>query len=110
MSAILYFLARKLLPPETEAVEGGSEAIKKALAELGPTTGKEKRLIGISLLLLLFWSTGGKLHSIDTTSVTLAGLAVALHRCNELERGRKTCAVGHVAYVWYWYQPGVHAA
>ncbi|MFR4486696.1 MAG: anion permease, partial [Escherichia coli] len=62
MSAILYFLARKLLPPETEAVEGGSEAIKKALAELGPTTGKEKRLIGISLLLLLFWSTGGKLH------------------------------------------------
>lgn len=56
MSVILYFLARKLLPPETEAVEGGSEAIKKALAELGPTTGKEKRLIGISLLLLLFWS------------------------------------------------------
>lgn len=78
MSAILYFLARKLLPPETEAVEGGSEAIKKALAELGPTTGKEKRLIGISLLLLLFWSTGGKLHSIDTTSVTLAGLAIML--------------------------------
>ncbi|VFS33017.1 membrane-bound protein [Escherichia coli] len=29
MSVILYFLARKLLPPETEAVEGGSEAIKK---------------------------------------------------------------------------------
>ncbi|HGE3470106.1 TPA: DASS family sodium-coupled anion symporter [Escherichia coli] len=78
MSVILYFLARKLLPPETEAVEGGSEAIKKALAELGPTTGKEKRLIGISLLLLLFWSTGGKLHSIDTTSVTLAGLAIML--------------------------------
>lgn len=78
MSVILYFLARKLLPPETEAVEGGSDAIKKALAELGPTTGKEKRLIGISLLLLLFWSTGGKLHSIDTTSVTLAGLAIML--------------------------------
>lgn len=78
MSVSLYFLARKLLPPETEAVEGGSEAIKKALAELGPTTGKEKRLIGISLLLLLFWSTGGKLHSIDTTSVTLAGLAIML--------------------------------
>ncbi|WP_082683153.1 DASS family sodium-coupled anion symporter [Entomohabitans teleogrylli] len=78
MSVILYFLARKLLPPETETVEGGTDAIKKSLADLGPTTAKEKRLIVISLLLLFFWATGGKLHSIDTTSVTLAGLAIML--------------------------------
>lgn len=78
MSVILYFLVRKLLPPETETVEGGIDAIKKSLADLGPATGKEKRLIVISLLLLVFWSTGGKLHSIDTTSVTLVGLAIML--------------------------------
>ncbi|CDL50698.1 Citrate Succinate antiporter (TC 2.A.47.3.2) [Escherichia coli ISC41] len=64
-------------------------------------------------MLLLFWSTGGKLHSIDTTSVTLAGLAIMLlpgigvMSWKEVE---KTCAVGHVADVWYWYQPGVHVA
>ncbi|MEC5320670.1 DASS family sodium-coupled anion symporter [Brenneria populi subsp. brevivirga] len=78
MSVVLFFLVRKMMPPETEAVEGGVEAIKQSLIDLGPTTAKEKRLIAISILLLLFWATGGKLHNIDTTSVTLAGLAIML--------------------------------
>ncbi len=55
----------------------GSEAIKKALAELGPTTGK-KTFDRYFAIVTALWSTGGKLHSIDTTSVTLAGLAIML--------------------------------
>lgn len=78
MSVVLYFVTRKVMPPEVENIEGGSEAIKKSLSELGPMTGKEKRLIGISLMLLSVWATGGKLHSVDTTSATLIGLALML--------------------------------
>lgn len=78
MSVVLFFLVRKMMPPETEAIEGGTDAIKKSLAELGPAKSAEKRLIAISVLLLLFWATEGKLHNIDTTSVTLAGLAIML--------------------------------
>lgn len=52
MSVVLYFVVRKRLPPETEIIAGGSEAINKALQDLGSATGKEKRLIVISLLML----------------------------------------------------------
>src|SRR5262245_12449330 len=36
MSIALYFVMLKMLPPETEEVAGGKEAIAKALADLGP--------------------------------------------------------------------------
>ena len=78
MSGSSISLARKIVAAQKRKLLKGAKAIKKHSHELGPTTGKEKRLIGISLLLLLFCSTGGKLHGIDTTSVTLAGLAIML--------------------------------
>lgn len=78
MSFALYFLARWLFPPETERIEGGREAMKQALATLGPMTGKEWRVLLISLALLGFWSTEKTLHPYDTASTTLVGLAIML--------------------------------
>jgi len=78
MSAILIFLVLKMMPPETDAIAGGKEAVERSLRELGPMTGAQKRLLGVSIALLLFWSTEGKLHPFDTTSVTYVGLVLLL--------------------------------
>ena len=78
MSVILVFLVLKLLPPETDSVEGGKEAVEQSLRELGPMTGPQKRLMIVSILLLLCWATEGKLHRFDTTSTTYFGLVLLM--------------------------------
>jgi anion transporter len=78
MSIVLYFLVRWLLPPESEAIAGGKEAVQRELAALGPMTGPQKRLAAVSVGLLLFWATEGKLHDIDTASITYVGLVVLM--------------------------------
>lgn len=57
MSIALYFIMIKVMPPEINAIEGGRELIKEELHKLGPVSAREWRLIVISLLLLVFWST-----------------------------------------------------
>jgi sodium-dependent dicarboxylate transporter 2/3/5 len=76
MSAVLYFTVVKLLPPETDRIEGGKDSVKKALADLGPMSGPEKRILAISAALLGFWVSEGKLHSFDTSTTTIVGLAL----------------------------------
>jgi di/tricarboxylate transporter len=71
MSIILYFLCMKMLPPETKEVAGGDEAVKKSMAELGPMKATEKKLVIISVVLLLFWVTEGILHKVPTTLIYL---------------------------------------
>ena len=78
MSAVLLFVVLKMLPPESDSIPGGKEAVEKSLAELGPMTGPQKRLMGVSIALLLAWATEGKLHNFDTTSTTYAGLVFLL--------------------------------
>ena len=78
MSGVLLFVVLKLLPPESDSISGGKEAVEKSLAELGPMTGPQKRLMAVSVALLLAWATEGKLHSFDTTSTTYAGLVFLL--------------------------------
>lgn len=78
MSAVLYWVILRVMPPETDRIEGGKEAVCKALAELGPMTFDEHKLLITVLTLLGFWATEGKLHSFDTASTTLVGLAVLL--------------------------------
>ena len=78
MSIVLYFLVRWLLPPESEAIAGGKEAVQRDLEALGPMTGPQKRLAAVSVGLLLFWATEGKLHDIDTASITYVGLVVLM--------------------------------
>lgn len=76
MSIVLFILVRRLMPPEKENIEGGKEAVRKALTDMGPMTAAEWRVLIIIALLIGFWVTEKQLHSIDTTTVTIVGLAV----------------------------------
>lgn len=78
MSIVLFFIMTKLIQPETANIENSQHMIQEQLKELGPLTKKEKKVIIVSLLLLVFWSTEGVLHPFDTTTVTLAAIAILL--------------------------------
>lgn len=78
MSIVLYFVMLKVIPPEQDAIEDGTELVKQQLGELGPVKPTEWRLIIISLLLLVSWSTEKVLHPIDSSSITLIALAIML--------------------------------
>ncbi len=63
---------------EINTIEGGKDLIKEELHKLGPVSPREWRLIVISMLLLLFWSTEKVLHPIDSASITIIALGVML--------------------------------
>jgi anion transporter len=76
MSIALYVVMIRMMPPETREVEGGQAAIARELAAMGVMTGAEKRLLAISLVLLCFWATEQALHVYDTSSTTIAAVAI----------------------------------
>jgi anion transporter len=76
MSIVLYFVMTRMMPPEVKEVPGGRDAIRKSLAELGAMKASEKKLLAISLTLLAFWATEGVLHRFDTSSTTIAAVAL----------------------------------
>ena len=76
MSVILYFICIKVLPPETKEVAGGDATVRKSMEELGPMKGTEKKLVVISIVLLLFWVTEGILHKIPTTLSTCVAVTL----------------------------------
>ena len=76
MSIALYFVMTRMMPPEVKEIPGGREAIRKSLADLGPMKASEKKLLAISLTLLAFWATEGVLHKFDTSSTTVAAVAL----------------------------------
>ena len=78
MSVLLYFIMRRAITPESERIEGGQEVVRKELSQLGPMTGAEKRLIAISALLLLLWSTEGVLHTLGSAAVTVIAVTLLL--------------------------------
>jgi sodium-dependent dicarboxylate transporter 2/3/5 len=76
MSVALYFVMTRMMRPEVDAIPGGREAIRRSLAELGPMKASEKKLLALSLTLLGFWATEGLLHRFDTSSTTVAAVAL----------------------------------
>ncbi|ASM37796.1 DASS family sodium/dicarboxylate symporter [Campylobacter sputorum bv. paraureolyticus LMG 11764] len=76
MSVVLYFIMIKILPPEIDEIPGGGATIKKMQDEMGPVTLNEKKLMIISCILLFFWASEKSLHPFDTSSVTIAGIAI----------------------------------
>jgi len=76
MSIALYFVMMLMMPPGIREVPGGRDAIRKALADLGPMKASEKKLLAISLTLLGLWATEGVLHRFDTSSTTVAAVAL----------------------------------
>lgn len=78
MSVVLYFVMLKVIPPEVEEIPNGREMIREQLAKLGPITPRETRLLTVSLTLLFLWATEGLLHPLDSTTTTLAAVAILL--------------------------------
>lgn len=78
MSVALYYVLLKLMPPETDEIAGGKEAVARALFELGPMKNNEKKLMVLSLILLILWATEKVLHPFDTSSTTIAAIAIML--------------------------------
>jgi solute carrier family 13 (sodium-dependent dicarboxylate transporter), member 2/3/5 len=76
MSIALYFVMTRMMPPEVKAVPGGREGVRKALSDLGPIKVSEIKLLAISLTLLAFWATEGVLHKLDTSTTTIAAVAL----------------------------------
>jgi solute carrier family 13 (sodium-dependent dicarboxylate transporter), member 2/3/5 len=76
MTIALFFVMTRMMPAEVQDVPGGREAIRKQLAELGPMKAAEVKLLAISLTLLGFWATEGVLHKFDTSSTTVAAIAL----------------------------------
>ena len=76
MTIALYFVMMWMLPPDTREIPGGREAVKKSLAELGPMKAAEMKLLAISLTLIALWATEGVLHPFDTSTTTVAAIAL----------------------------------
>ncbi|MEN6413078.1 MAG: DASS family sodium-coupled anion symporter [Veillonellales bacterium] len=78
MSFVLYFVLIKIMPPEVDEIAGGKAAIANAMAKLGPMTINEKKLLGISVILLFLWATEKIVHPFDTSSTTIAAITILL--------------------------------
>ena len=83
MSVVLYFVLLAVIPPEKDDRLDGRAVVGKALADLGPMKPEEKRLMGLSLILLGFWTTEGSLfgyaiHPFDTSTTTIAAISIML--------------------------------
>lgn len=78
MCILLFFVMKMVIRPEVDHIEGGREVVDKQLRELGPLTMNEKKLMAISAALLFFWSTEDLVHSIDSSTITLAAVALML--------------------------------
>lgn len=76
MSIALYVVMTRMMPAEVEDVPGGRAAIRRQLDELGPMKPSEIKLLVISLALIALWSTEGILHKFDTSSTTVAAVAL----------------------------------
>ncbi len=76
LSVALYFVMMWMLPPETATVPGGTAAVARARAAMGPMSAAEKRLLTVSLILLGFWATEGVLHPFDSSTTTTAAVAL----------------------------------
>ena len=78
MSVLLYVVLVRAMPPEVSELPGGAAAIRAQLAELGPVTARERRLLVIALLLLASWASEGILHPVDSATVTVLGVTLML--------------------------------
>jgi sodium-dependent dicarboxylate transporter 2/3/5 len=85
MSVALYFVLMTMMSPAAESAASrnkgsGPEAparLGPALGPaLGPMTADEKKLLVLSVALLGFWATEGKLHAFDSSSVAVAAVAL----------------------------------
>jgi solute carrier family 13 (sodium-dependent dicarboxylate transporter), member 2/3/5 len=76
MSFGLYYIMMQMMPPEAKEIPGGQAAVRQSLSALGPISGKEARLLVVSLALLAIWATEGVLHQFDSSTTTTIAIAI----------------------------------
>lgn len=78
LSVAVYFIMTRMMRPEMQEIEGGRATIRQQLDALGPMTLREWKLLALVLALLGYWATEKVLHSFDTSSTTIAAIALML--------------------------------
>lgn len=78
LSVAVYFIMTRMMKPEMQEIAGGRATIRAQLDAIGPMTVKEWKLLAIVLALLGFWATEKVLHGFDTSSTTIAAIALML--------------------------------
>ena len=78
LSVALYFIMTRMMKPEMKEIAGGQATVREQLAAMGSTTTREWKLLAIVLTLLGFWATEKILHDLDTSSTTIAAIALML--------------------------------
>ena len=78
MSIALYFIMTRMMKPEMTEIEGGQATIRQQFDAIGKMTANEWKLLVVVLVLLGFWATEKTLHNFDTSSTTIAAIALLL--------------------------------
>lgn len=78
LALVLYALIVFLFPPEKGDEEPRRNLIKAKLAALGPLTGEEKRLLAILTLAIGLWASGGTVHQINNSAVSIMVVAAIM--------------------------------
>ncbi|MCL1993824.1 MAG: anion permease [Spirochaetes bacterium] len=76
--ALIPLILYKLYPPEIKETPEAAEMASKKMAEMGPVSIMEKKMIGIFVLVLFLWVFGPTMFGIDATTAALIGLCVML--------------------------------
>jgi anion transporter len=78
LSVALYFIMTRMMRPEMKEIIGGKTAIREQVEAMGAMTPNEWKLLAMVLTLLGFWATEKLLHNFDTSSTTIAAIALML--------------------------------
>ena len=78
LTVALYFIMTRMMKPEMTEIAGGQATIRQQLDAIGAMTVREWKLLVIVLVLLAFWATEKVLHNFDTSSTTIAAIALML--------------------------------
>ena len=78
LSVAVYFIMTRMMKPEMSEIVGGRATIRAQLDTIGKMTLNEWKLLVIVVSLLCFWSTEKVLHNLDTSSTTIAAIALML--------------------------------
>lgn len=68
----------KLYPPETRETPNAPAFARDELSKIGRVTRDELIVIATMAVVIFFWTTKDRLHSVDTAIVALSGIAVLL--------------------------------
>lgn len=76
--AIVPLVIYKLFPPETRETPNAPAFAREELSKIGRISRNELIVIATMAVVIFFWITKDRLHSVDTAFVALSGIAVLL--------------------------------